>query len=697
MNTNTTTYTDTQNETQAQVTNHNKLAQYREMLNIADDDNGADLNSSTLAKIGDDILTGISQDEGDRTEWVTRYDAAIKNAMQEKGTKNYPFDNASNVKFPLIASAAQQFHARAYGAIIKGKDIVKGKVLVPDPDKKLQQVADAIASHMSNQLLEQMIGWVDGLDKTLGILPITGCVFKKTYYSNIKRMNVSEYITAKDVIIKYDSVSVEDAPRVTHVQTYCQNDIVGFVRSGEWRKCAEEIIEENKDDYDYYECHTWYDLDGDGYAEPYIVTLEKDSGKVVRMISRYDMLDIEANDKGEIIRIKAIDYFTRFIFLTSPDGGIYGMGFGTLLGAINDTVDTIINQLIDAGTLSNVGGGFISSKLTLGKKRQQSMQFKQNEWQVVDFGSQRIQDAILPLPVKEPSGTLYALLGLMIDTGRQLSSVTELMTGESRGANESPTTIMALIEQGTMVFTAIYKRIYQSLKSEFKKVYRLNRLYLTENPDLAELYRNERFGIVPIADPQDATNTQKIAKANALMQLIGQGLNDMEIRRRYLEAIDTENIEEIMKAPPAEPNPVVEMEMERLKMEQVKLNLETDKQMFERQKHHFEVMKSKTDTLKTVSETILNIAKAEAQELGPQLEQYKQQALALGQELEVMYEQQGGLSGMEGQQNNAGGIPANQPATIPNDGGILPGVEPENAAGGSVEPGNGYPGEVGGI
>ncbi len=651
------TNTETAAETPQQATKEtNILAAYREMKNIAAEKGGANLDDETLSAIGSYVDSGVKRDDETRTKWIIRYDDAIKNAMQEKETKHTPFSNASNVKYPFIASAAQQFHARSYGAIIKGKDIVKGKVSGKDPDNQMQIIADAVAEHMSNQLLEEMIGWVDGLDKTLGMLPIVGCVFKKTYYSQIKRMNVSEYITAKDVIIKYDAVSVEEAPRVTHPQTYTKNEILSFIRSGQWREDANDIIKEDAEDkdseYNFYECHCWYDLDGDDYDEPYVITIEKDTMKVVRIVSRYDLSGIEQNDKGEILRIKAIDYFTRYLFLTSPDGGVYGMGFGTLLGAINDTVDTLINQLIDAGTLSNTGGGFISKKVKLGKKRQSSMAVKGNEWKIVDTGQLALKDAILPLPTKEPSSALFSLLGMMIQSGKELSSVTELMTGESRGSNESPTTVMALIEQGTMVFTAIYKRIYQSLKSEFKKIHRLNKIHLAEqegNEKLAQAYRMRQFDIIPIADPQDATNTQKIAKANALQPLHGRGYNDAEIDRRYLEAIGIENVDAILTPPPKQPEPPNPMMI----IEEGKFNLAMDKQRLDRSKFEWQmIVEKQKDILESVSKMILNLANAEAAEIGPQLEQYHQQVQSLRSEMD------GRISEEQSQQDrsDAGGM-----------------------------------------
>jgi len=669
----TTTDMQTTPETQQPDTNTpetkeiNKLFKYHKMQNIAAKDGGADLTQDELLMIGNYVETGYSKDEADRAEWLERYEKGIRGAMQLPETKNTPFDNASNVKYPMISSASQQFHARSYGAIIKGADIVKGKVIGPDPDKKVQEVADAIAQHMSNQLLEEMVGWVDGLDKTLAQLPNIGCVFKKTYYSSIKKQNISEYCTAKSVVVKYDAVSIEDAPRITHLLSYETNDILGFERSGRWRKTKQTIqlfdkdteIKDAEDTYDYLEQHCWYDLDDDGYKEPYVITIEKETNEVVSIISRYDTSGIELNDKNEIIRIKAVDYFTRYWFLPSPDGGIYGMGFNTLIGPINDVVDTLLNQMIDAGTIDNSNSGFISSKLKLGKKRQQAIKFQPNTWNMVDSGVNSLKDSILPIPSKGPSTVLFQLLGVVMEAGKELSSVTDIMTGQQRGANESPTTVMAYLEQGTMVFTAIYKRIYRSLKGEFKKVKRLNRIYADKLPgmdeQMSEAYRMASVDIIPIADPSDATNMQKIAKANALMQLKGQGLNDEEITRRYLSALDIEDMEKLFPKGPQPPNPAIVLEQEKLKIEQTKVAMTGDANMLNRQRFEFEMVTEKINQRKIISETILNLAKAEAAEEGTQLDIYKAQLDSLTSELEALNaNKQPRVGNVQGQQDISG-------------------------------------------
>ena len=640
-----------------------KLLEFRNMVNMAAEKGGADFSEYTLMDIGNQVLEGYQSDESSRDEWLERYEKSIQAAMQEQTTKNYPFNNASNVKYPLVSSACQQFAARSYGAIIKGTDVVKGKVLIDDPNNELQEVANRIGLHMSNQLLEEMSGWLDGLDMTLTQLPNVGAVFKKTYFSKIKRMNVSEYISAKDLVIKYKAKSMEDAPRITHPQTYTHNEIVSFIKSGQWREDAETIFpgtdDSIEDSYDYLEQHCWYDFDEDGYKEPYIVTIEKNRGKVVKIVARYDMSGVETNDNDEIIRIKAINYFTRYIFLQSPDEGIYGMGFGTLLGPMNAAIDTILNQMIDAGTLHNTGGGFISSRVKLGKKRESTMPFRPNELKTVDFSGD-IRENIFMLPTKEPSSVLFQLLGVLLDAGKELSSVTNLMSGESRGANESPNTVLALIEQGTMVFTAIYKRIYRSLKEEFKKIYRLNSIYLTSEyitgPQTAtqEDYLNARVAIVPIADPTDATNMQRIAKAQALMSLKGQGLNDEEITRRYLVALDIEDIEGLFPEGEPPPNPALVMEQERLQMEKIALNLQTDTNRLARDKFHFEQAKEKTNMTKTMSEAVLNLAKAEAQEEGTQMAEYKQYLDSLIADMETMnVNQQRGVGEPPDRQNTA--------------------------------------------
>lgn len=683
-----TTYTEIEQETtqpdieqeevreeEQEVKGAEKLRMFRQMPNMAAEKGGADFDDRTLQKIGDQVKTGYQADETSRTDWLDRYNKSIDAAMQKKTDKNYPFDNASNVKYPMIASACQQFAARAYGAIIKGKDVVKGKVLIEDPNNELQVVADRVGDHMSNQLLEEMPGWIDGLDVTLAQLPNVGAVFKKTYFSKIKRINVSEYISAKDLVIKYDAKSMEEAPRITHPQSYTSNEVESFIRSGQWREDAAGVFtdqdEDITDSYDYLEQHCWYDFDEDGYKEPYIVTIEKESGKVVKIVTRFDMSGILTNDKDEIVRIKPVEFFTRYIFLQSPDGGIYGMGFGTLLGPINDAIDTILNQMIDAGTLHNTGGGFISSRVKLGKKRAGSMPFRPNELKTVDVTTGSIRDGIFMLPTKEPSMVLFQLLGVIMDAGKELSSVTNLMTGESRGANESPNTVLALIEQGTMVFTAIYKRIYRSLKDEFKKIYRLNTIYLTAEyvtgPQTAtqEDYLNARVAIVPIADPTDATNMQRIAKAQALTQI--QGLDPVEVQRRQLLALDIENIESLIPKQ-QQPNPMLLIEQEKLKQNAIKINLQTDTNKLKRDELHHQQVMDKVNMQKTISETILNIAKAEAQEEGAQLNEYKQYLESLKVNMEALNagDQQGGMGTVSERQDpqmDAGGIPAGNPGS----------------------------------
>jgi len=325
--------------------------------------------------------------------------------------------------------------------------------------------------------------------------------------------------------------------------------------------------------YVFLEQHCFLDLDDDGYAEPYIVTVNLETENVVRIVARWDEEEIQFKEDGTLIRIKPVEYFTKYSFVPNPDGGFYDVGFGMLLGPINNTVNTLINQLVDSGTLNNLNAGFISKGIRIkgGKKS-----FGLGEWKTVNSTAEDLRKGIVPLPTKDPSQVLFSLLSMMIDSANKLGSVTDILTGENPGQNQPATTTMAVIEQGLKVFSSIYKRMHRSLKKEFKKLYRLNRLYLPPESyfqvlDLGEEgamqifqmdYSADVTNVQPQADPNVASESQRLMKAQALTEMIPLGtVNPTEVTARILEAQDQPNIKELMKMPPPpEPDPRIEFD-----------------------------------------------------------------------------------------------------------------------------------------
>lgn len=555
-----------------------------------------ELDSDTLDKIGSMVVDGYEEDLDSRSEWEDRFDTNMDLALQTVEQKTFPWDGASNVKYPILTTAALQFSSRAYPALVSGTQVVKAKISGFDQTGEKYNAAIRVGKHMSYQLLEEMENWEEDMDRLCMILPIVGCVFKKTYFSSTLGHNTSELIFPKDLVVNYWAKDLESAQRKTHVLELSSNDlyerqVTGFYLEDVELQTSSDTIDESADNriglhstsdsdetvpYIILEQHRFFDLDGDGYAEPYIVTVDAASKQPLRIVARWDEEDVQRREDGTIIRIPSVEYFTKFSFVPNPDGGFYDIGFGVLLSPINDTVNTLINQLVDSGTLNNLNAGFISRGIRIkgGNKN-----FGLGEWKTVNSTSEDLRKGIVPLPTKEPSQVLFSLLSLLIDSANKLGSVTDILTGENPGQNQPATTTMAVIEQGLKVFSSIYKRMHRSLKKEFRKLYRLNRIYLPaqsyfEVLDIGEPqaamqifqldYNKDVTNVQPQADPNVASESQKLVKAQALTELLPLGnLNPTVVTRRILEAQDQPNIQELMQMPPQQPNP--EFELERMK------------------------------------------------------------------------------------------------------------------------------------
>lgn len=550
-----------------------------ESLNLVED-----MEDDTKTDIASKLVEWFDQDEGSRTEWVKRTDQWTKLAVQVVEKKSFPWTDAANVKYPMLTTAAMQFAARAYPALVPGPNLVKSIVVGKDPEGRHAEAAERIGKHMSYQLLYEMKGWEEDMDRLCIILPILGCVFKKTYYDSLKKNNVSELIHPKDLVIDYYAKSIDSATRVTHKIELTNNQIYERIAGGvfsefQYNQANSSVDNKTKNKINglsepsyspatphlFLEVHTWWDLDEDGYDEPYIFTIHYESRTLVRAVARFDSKGIVLNDKNKIIKIEPIEYFTKFGFIPNPDGSIYDLGFGLLLGGINETVNTLTNQLLDSGTLNNLQAGFLGKGLRV---RAGNSRFQPGEWKPVDFTGDDIKKHIFALPTKEPSETLFKLLETLVTSGKELASVSEIFVGKMPGQNTPATTTMATIEQGMKVFTAIYKRVYRSLNQEYAKLYRLNSVHLDEEdyftvngmeggPEQAAIYAtdySEEITVKPNADPNVVSDTQKLLKAQSLQELMALGtLNPAEVTKRILEAQDQPNIQALMQTEPPPP------------------------------------------------------------------------------------------------------------------------------------------------
>jgi len=649
------------------------------------------LSDQELADIGQKVVREYDLDEESRSEWKELNKEAMRLAKLILEPKNDPWPGASSVKYPLITVAAIQFASRAYPEIVKGDQPVKYMVVGKDPDNAKKERGQRISQHMSYQLRFEMQDWEVDFDRLLHVLPVTGLAFKKTYFDPIDKINVSQLCLPDDVVIHYGAENMKSVRRITHLVNYYQNDIYERIASGKWLDVELMVSsdEEKPDESDvvnlFLEQHRFLDLDGDGYAEPYIVTVHKESAKVVRIIPRFEKKNIKTNDKGELVKIIPSQYFTKYGFIPALDGSIYDIGFGSLLYPLNEAINSTINRLLDAGTLSNMQSGWIDRSI---RQKTGVASFKPGEWKKTETSSLQgnLRDKILPLPTKEPSNVLFLMLGLLIEAGKEISSVKDIMTGSSPGANIPATTILAMIEQGLKVFGAIYKRVYRSFGQELKQLYNLNSIYLEERAYFTVLdadestaiarkdYNREDLDVMPTADPSISTEIQRLAKAQFLNETVSgrPRVNEDEITSRMIHAADVPDPEKLMlpeQEPVPDPKLVIEQGKLQLKaqeneIKEMELELEALVKIAQIDEIAAKITKLQADAVKA-------FADAEAAEAGPQLQVYlsevkgfydsvKEQIKVAGQREQrrqgdkVNGNNQAGSTGMEGTPSQQG-------------------------------------------
>ncbi len=631
----------------------------------------ANLDEDTLTKIGNDVVEGYNDDKQSRSEWEKKAKEYFELALQVAKEKSFPWPKASNVKFPLVSIASMQFGARAYPTLVPstGK-IVQMRVLGKDLDGEKFKRAQRVSTHMNYQLTVQMEDWEEDYDKLLIMLPIIGVAFKKTYYDSSLRRNKSCLVLPQNLVVNYWTKSLEESFRITEVLYLTRNQVkerqlqdiyladvdlgdpVLEVDTDNEKRDLKPVKVDQSTPYKILEQHTFLDLDDDGYFEPYIVTVDYHTTKVLRIVPRFKQENIDTNVDGDVVSIKPDHYYTKFPFFPNPDGSFYDLGFGHLLGPINEAVNTLINQLVDSGTIRNLQAGFVGKGIQIRKGEQR---FQPGEWKQVNAIGDDLRKQIVPLPSNEPSKVLFELLGLLIQSGKELASIAEIFVGKMPGQNTPAYTTKETVEQGMKLFTAIYKRVYRAQSKELKKLYELNRYYLDPEEYVSVLdepiqqsdYDAPPDDLIPAADPSASSNTEKLAKVEALAQLLPLGtINPMALTMRWLEAMDETQPEQLIIPPEQQqqkPDPKVEAEkaktqikqaesQHKMQMEELKMQLEQQKQtmqiQLEKQKMEmqmqFEAMKQQLELAKARNETMVEGAKHQ-QQLRQNDEKHQQQ------------------------------------------------------------------------
>lgn len=569
------------------------------MADILSGQNVADmLTQDQLNEIGQRVIRDVETDRQSRGDWEDRYERNIKIAMQAKDPKVFPWPKASNSKSPILTVAAIRFNAEAYPVIVDGSNLVKARVLGPDPNGDKRARADRIGQHMTWQLLYRMPGWEEDTDRLLLMLPIVGCMFRKTYYDSIANANRSEIVDGMDFIVNSDAKSIECAPRYTQVLHYYPYEAREMIGAELWRPVPIESDDKGEDDQalcEFYEQHRSEDLDGDGYPEHYVVTCTTE-GVVARIVPCFGIEDVTVMAQGatpvrlsklleefgddaleipaKVVKIDRRQYFTKYGFIPSPDGSFYDIGFGDLLENVTGLADTLQNQMIDAASLQNAGGGFIGSGVNI---RSGSLRFTLGEWKRVDSQGGAIKDQFMAMPAPGPSAVSFNLLDMLLTQARDITSSQDVVAGRAP-ANQPATTTLALIEQAGAVRKGIFKRIHRAFGLELRILRRLNRDYLDEeeyfqlnDADEAvkiarEDYADEDLDVIPVSDPSQISDMHKMARAEAMMQTFNDDplINQRLIRQNMLEAMGARDVKAYFDVPQPAPDPALLAEQAKL-------------------------------------------------------------------------------------------------------------------------------------
>lgn len=636
------------------------------------------LDDEIVSKIVTACRDGYTRDCISRETWVEDYDAGMEMIRGVREAKSTPFEGASNVKFPLLTDACVRFNARAYPAIINGPDLVRSRVLGDDPDGQKAARGARVAEHMSWQLLEDMPEWEDETDALLLHLPAAGHAYRQYTWNAHDSRPRSEFVTAKRIVVNNDAADLQTVPLITKEFERYRHELVTAERRGEYVLGTDfAYTGEEGDAQEMLEHHCRYDLDDDGYPEPYIVTVHKESQRAVRIEAGFWPKDILRDAEGVVVAVKRRVLFAPYRFIPDPEGGFHGIGFGRLLREHNDVINSTLNQLMDAATEQNAGGGFIGNGVNFGGGE---MTFRPGEWKYVNVSGAALAQNIVPMPWRGPSAVLYQLLLFLIESGQQIGSVTEALTGNAP-ANTQPTTLLAQIEQGQQVFSAVFKRFYRGLTGEFRIVRELNGAFLSDEDYIRygdgekyvarADYESESLDVAPVADPSITTVPQRMAQAQFLATKRQDPLYDpVELEKRILALVRVPDSAALLKKQDA-PDPAQMLQAEQAATEVAKAQAEIKR------------LEAQTEELTQQAQVTAGEAEKLRRELGMQD--------LIADEARVASDLTGGMGGMGGPggdppiQEGAGGLRGG-PET-PVDAGLVGGAGPDFGAGAAGQPG----------
>jgi len=521
-----------------------------------------------------------------RKDWEKSYTQGLELLGFKYENRTEPFAGASGATHPVLAEAVTQFQALAYKELLPATGPVRTQIIGVQTPEKTQQ-SNRVKDFMNYQLMDQMKEYEPEFDQMLFYLPLAGSAFKKVYYDDLLERAVSKFVPADDLIVPYTATSLDDAEAIIHRIKISENElrkqqVAGFYRDVELKAGHDNLTDVEKkelelegtvktgrddDIFTLLECHVNLDLEGfedvgpdgepTGIKLPYIVTIEENSREILSIRRNY-----EQNDPKK----SKIQYFVHFKFL--PGLGFYGFGLIHMIGGLSRTATSALRQLLDAGTLSNLPAGFKQRGIRI---RDDAQAIQPGEFRDVDAPGGNIRDAFMTLPFKEPSQTLLQLMGVVVNAGQRFASIADLQVGDGNQQAAVGTTV-ALLERGSRTMSAIHKRIYAALKNEFRILSRVFRLYLpAEYPYdvvggqkmIKQSDFDDRVDILPVADPNIFSQTQRISLAQTELQLAmsnPQMHNLYQAYRNMYEAIGVKDVDTVLirPQPPQPKDPALE-------------------------------------------------------------------------------------------------------------------------------------------
>jgi len=544
------------------------------------------LPDDILGRLSSNLFQNYQDYKNSRKEWENSYKTGLDLLGFKYENRTEPFSGASGATHPVLAEAVTQFQALAYKELLPADGPVRTQIIgIPTPEKTQQ--SNRVKDFMNYQLMDQMKEYEPEFDQMLFYLPLAGSAFKKVYYDEVLQRAVSKFVPADDLIVPYTATSLDDAEAIIHRIKISENElrkqqVAGFYKDIDLKpgQLNEDELQQKENElegrtrskeedvFNLLECHVNLDLEGfedinpedgepTGIKLPYIVTIEENSREILSIKRNYEVDDPQKSK---------VQYFVHFKFL--PGLGFYGFGLIHMIGGLSRTATSALRQLLDAGTLSNLPAGFKQRGIRI---RDDAQAIQPGEFRDVDAPGGNIRDSFMMLPFKEPSQTLLQLMGVVVNAGQRFASIADLQVGDGNQQAAVGTTV-ALLERGSRTMSAIHKRIYAALKNEFKLLARVFKLYLpTEYPyDVVGGQRmikqqdfDDRVDILPVADPNIFSQTQRISLAQTELQLAtsNPGIhNQYAVYRNMYEALGVKDIDKILirPQPPQPKDPALE-------------------------------------------------------------------------------------------------------------------------------------------